>query len=123
MATQSSMIKCPKCKALNTKESIVCGSCGTKLPKHEGIRPVNLSCKEKQTLSKSEILEIVLCVLFLLIYVIVFNKFINAILGCIALFLARKRNSVTLEVIAWLGIGLFLGDVLLYAILVGWGFA
>lgn len=122
MATKSSMIECPKCKALNTKESIICGSCGVKLPKHEGIKPVKLNYEEKQTLSKSEVLDIVLCVMFSFIYVIVFNILINAILGCIALFLARKRNSAALEVVAWIGIGLFFGNVLLYAILVGWGF-
>lgn len=119
--SKSTMIECKKCKALNTKESDVCGSCGAKLEEHEGVRLVKVENEEKHPITRGELLEIIFCTLICLFYVTIGNMLINAIVGGICLYIARKRNSVALEIVAWLGIGFFLGTMALYAILSAWG--
>ena len=125
MATtsKSTMIECQKCKGLNTKESIVCGFCGAKLKPHEGARPISTHYEDKQKLTKDDIVQIILCTSFLLAYVIIFDMTVNAVLGAIAFFIGKKRDSVILEIIGIIGMSLFIGMILLYIILRAWGMA
>lgn len=115
------MIECKNCGALNTKESMICGSCGMTLEEHEGAKPIKIPEDEKPKMTLADWVTISLWIVFIVSYVVVFDVGINGIIGGVALFIARKRNDAILEVIAWVGIGLFVGTLMLALILTAWG--
>ena len=116
------MIECEKCGALNSKESAVCGSCGVKLKEHEGVRPIKIEDDEKVRVTTEEKTNLILSAVLFILYFISGNELINTILGFIGLYIARRRNSVAIEIISWLSIGWLIGQILLALVMGAWGF-
>lgn len=116
------MIECPKCGGLNTKESKVCGNCGTDLGYHEGIRIIKKLTDEKTGFNTYQWIDIVLSFSLVLSFILIPNFLISFSFLIICFILAKRRNSTVLETVCWAIIALIGGFVALALLLAAWGF-
>lgn len=116
------MIECPKCGGLNTKESKVCGNCGTELEYHEGIRIIKKLPDEKTSFNTFQWIDIILSFALVLCFLLIQNLLVSGTFAIICLLYAKHRNSSILEAVSWAIIGLIGGYIALVLLLAAWGF-
>lgn len=116
------MIECPKCGGLNTKESKICGNCGTDLGYHEGIGLIKKLPDEKNSFNIYQLIDIVLSFALILCFLLIPNFLISWVFAIICLIFAKHRNSSTLEAVSCAIIGLIGGYIALILLLAAWGF-
>ena len=116
------MIECPKCGGLNTKESKVCGNCGTELEYHEGIKIIKKLPDEKVGFNTYQLIDIILSSALVLCFLLIPNFLVSGLFAVICLRYAKYRNSSTLEAVSWAIIALIGGFIALILLLAAWGF-
>ena len=115
------LIKCPKCKAFNIKETIVCGNCGYNFKTKKEKKIDNNHIKEiEKNKQEGDWFDIILCLILFVLYVVLFNIFFNGIIAIPFLLIAKHRNNSMLKVISWLGIGVLLGTIAMMLIIEAW---
>lgn len=116
------MIECPNCGGLNTKESKVCGNCGTNLGYHKGIRLIKKLPDEKSSFNTYQWIDIVFSFALVLCFILIPNFLISGFFALICLIYAKRRNSSVLEIVSWTIISLIGGFITLDLLLAAWGF-